>query len=342
MKWWIDIANAPNVMVFRPIVERLRASGDEIVVTAWDRGQAPALALAAWPETRLVGSPGYRTERWAKGTAIFHRAVDLARAMKGEHIDVALGHASNAQVMAARMLRIPSVNMMDYEHHPANHVGFRLADLVFTPAAIPFESLKVFGLSRRRWVPYPCLKEEIAFATFEPQPQFRKVLDVGEKDIVAVLRPAAEGALYHRHRNTLCDEVAERLGEEGCTVLLTPRTMSQGDQFEGRRGVRVLREPVSGLDLLYSADLFVGAGGSMTREAAVLGTPAYSIFQGKPASVDRWLEERGRLKTLLCAEDLPIPTERRPAGTNGLRRTSAAALDGFMVLLESRVRPLVG
>jgi predicted glycosyltransferase len=342
MRWWIDIANAPNVVVFRPIVDRLRSQGDEIVITAWDRGQAPALSIAAWPETRLVGSPGYRSERWAKGTSIALRAVDLARAMRGQRIDVALGHASNAQVMAAKLLRIPSVNMMDYEHHPANHVGFRLADLVFTPAAIPFEALHAFGLSRRRWVPYAYLKEEIALATFEPQPEFRKVLEVAEDDIVAVVRPAAEGAMYHRHRNMLCDEITDRLGHEGCTVLLTPRTASQGNQFEGRRGVRVLREPVSGLDLLYNADLFVGAGGSMTREAAVLGTPAYSIFQGKPASVDRWLEDRGRLTTLVSAEDLPIPTERRPEGSDNLQSRSAAALDGFMSLLETRVRPLVG
>jgi hypothetical protein len=262
--------------------------------------------------------------------------------MRCEGVDVALGHASNAQVMAARLLRIPSVNMMDYEHHPANHVGFRLANLVFTPVAIPFEALKTFGLSRRRWVPYPGLKEDIAFATFEPQPEFRKTLEVGEDEILAVVRPAAEGALYHRRPNTLCDEIVERLGEEGCTVLLAPRTSSQGDQFEGRRGVQVLREPVSGPDLLYSADLFVGAGGSMTREAAVLGTPAYSIFQGKPAAVDRWLEERGRLTTLVSAEDLPISPWRRPSGPDATRSTSAVTLERFISLLESRVRPLVG
>jgi uncharacterized protein len=340
MKWWIDIANAPNVAVFRPVVDRLRADGDEVIVTAWDRGQGHALAMAAWPHTRLVGSQGYHKERWAKGTAIVRRTINLAAAVRGEGIDIALGHASNAQVMAARLLRIPAVNMMDYEHHPANHVGFRLADLVCTPAAIPFEALKPFGLSRRRWMPYPCLKEEIALAGFEPQPEFRKSLDVGEDELLAVVRPAAEGAMYHRHRNTLCDEIVDRLGREGCTVLVTPRTSSQGDEFEGRPSVRVFREPVSGPDLLYVADLFVGAGGSMTREAAVLGTPAYSIFQGKSAAVDRWLEERGRLTTLVSAEDLPVPTERRPLGTDALVAASAA-LDGFMSLLESRVRPIV-
>ncbi len=33
----------------------------------------------------------------------------------------------------------------------------------------------------------------------------------------------------------------------------------------------------------------------MNREAAVLGVPAYSLFQGHPAAVDRALEKMGRL-----------------------------------------------
>jgi predicted glycosyltransferase len=339
MKWWVDIANAPNVTVFRPVVERLRARGDGVLVTAWDRGQAKALSAEAWPETRLVGSQGFRMAQWAKGTAIFERAANLAREMRGEGIDVALGHASNAQVMAARLLRIPSVNMMDYEHHPANHLGFRMADLVFTPSAIPFAAMRSHGLSRRRWVPYACLKEEIAFSLWEPVPEFRKTLEVADDELLAVVRPAAEGAMYHRHGNTLCDDVLDRLAADGCTILLTPRTRSQGEGFVGRKSVRVLFDPVSGPDLLYAADVFVGAGGSMTREAAVLGTPSYSIFQGKPAAVDGYLESVGRIRKLMSVGELPAVVRK---GESAAERTaSPAALDSFMSLLLSRVEPLV-
>jgi uncharacterized protein len=338
MRWWVDIANAPNVTVFKPIVERLRADGHDVVITAWDRGQARALSNEAWPETRLVGSHGYRMERFSKVTAIVSRAVDLTRAMRHERLDIALGHASNAQVMAARALRIRSIDMMDYEHHPANHVGFRLADLVMLPEVVPYAAVRKFGLSRRRYVPYACLKEEIAFANFEPEAGFRSTLGFGDDELLAVVRPAAEGAMYHRYRNSLCEDVVDRLVELGTTVLLTPRTRSQGEYYDGRKGVRVLFEPVSGPDLLQCADVFVGAGGSMTREAAVLGTLAYSIFEGKPAAADRWLEERGRLCTLRSAADLPQPIRR---ATTAVRTASPEALDRFMSLLMSRVTPLV-
>jgi hypothetical protein len=233
---------------------------------------------------------------------------------------------------------MPSVDMMDYEHHPANHVGFRLADLVVLPDVIPYSSVRKFGVSRRRYVPYPCLKEEIALATFVPQIGFRTKLGVPEDSLLAVVRPAAEGALYHRYRNSLCDDVLSRLVDFDATVVLSPRTKSQGMRYLGRPGVRVLFEPVSGPDLLASADLFIGGGGSMTREAAVLGTPSYSIFEGEPAAVDQWLEKHGRLVTLRDVQDLPRPT--RLWGRRD-RTASPEVLERFMALLMSRVRPLV-
>ena len=76
----------------------------------------------------------------------------------------------------------------------------------------------------------------------------------------------------------------------------------------------------------------------MTREAAVLGTPSYSIFEGEPAAVDQWLEKHGRLVTLRDVQDLPRPT--RLWGRRD-RTASPEVLERFMALLMSRVRPLV-
>jgi len=38
-----------------------------------------------------------------------------------------LSHNSYSQIVAARLLRIPVVTAMDFEHQPANHLAFRLA-----------------------------------------------------------------------------------------------------------------------------------------------------------------------------------------------------------------------
>ena len=60
-------------------------------------------------------------------------------------------------------------------------------------------------------------------------------------------------------------------------------------------GVTVV-EGVKGLtDIVPTCDLFIGAGGTMTREMAVLGVPTISVYQSELLDVDRYLLQLGRL-----------------------------------------------
>ena len=55
---------------------------------------------------------------------------------------------------------------------------------------------------------------------------------------------------------------------------------------------------VDGQSLLAGADLVVSAGGTMNREAVVLGTPVYTTFAGRLGGVDERLIAEGRLRPL--------------------------------------------
>jgi len=44
---------------------------------------------------------------------------------------------------------------------------------------------------------------------------------------------------------------------------------------------------------MKACDLFIGAGGTMTREAAVLGIPTISIYQDELLDVDKYLIKKG-------------------------------------------------
>ena len=331
MRLWVDIANAPHVTLFRPVVDELRQRGHDVVVTAWDRGQTRCLASAAWPEAVVVGAAGFRRPVTAKGTAIWTRARELARRLSTSRPDVAVGHNSYSQLVAAQLLGIPSVTMMDYEHQPANHLAFRLADRVLVPDAVHPRALGRFGVSGARLVRYPGLKEEIALSGFHAAPHFRGALGVGEDEPLVTLRPAPEGALYHRSANPLVDALLARLERSGATVLLSPRTAAQAARYGASTAVRVLDEPVSGPDLLFHSDLVVGAGGTMTREAAVLGTRSYTAFKGPLASVDHVLIRSGRLRVLRAACDLPLDEIRRVP--KGVRQLDRAPVTRFVDLL---------
>jgi hypothetical protein len=72
----------------------------------------------------------------------------------------------------------------------------------------------------------------------------------------------------------------------------------------------VLRKSVPFVSLLKSVDAVISSGGTMLREAAYLGLPAYSIFRSEIGQVDRHLESLGRLTILESPDVLPVFTPR--------------------------------
>jgi len=75
--------------------------------------------------------------------------------------------------------------------------------------------------------------------------------------------------------------------------------------------VIIPERPVDGPSLVWAADAVVSAGGTMNREAAVLGVPAWTTFAGSLGAVDRALVEQGRMTVLEHAEDVVIARRQR-------------------------------
>ncbi|MGH2979117.1 MAG: DUF354 domain-containing protein, partial [Solirubrobacterales bacterium] len=84
--------------------------------------------------------------------------------------------------------------------------------------------------------------------------------------------------------------------------------------------------------LMYNADLVIGAGGTMTREAALLGVPTLTVYAGTPPAVDRALESQGRLSRLLGPEQVASVQKRarEPVPLEELRVRSEAIMDVFL------------
>ena len=89
------------------------------------------------------------------------------------------------------------------------------------------------------------------------------------------------------------------------------------------------RAAIDSRSLVYAADVMIGAGGTMTREAAVMGIPTWTLFAGKTPAVDEWLERRGMLSRLTGAEQLADLTPRRssPSTLDELHQRATALVD---------------
>ncbi len=313
MKVWVDLTNAPHAVVLAPLVRALEARGDVVEVTARDYGQTVAIARLQGLDPVVVGRHGGRG-RSGKALAALDRVRALRIWARAHRFDAALAHGSTDQPLVARLLGVPATTMFDYEYAVLQHsVNCRLARRTLVPDAIPPDRLARYGAVGRRLVRYPGLKEEYAMASFEPDATVAASFR-GSNDILAVLRPAPELALYHRIENTLWDDVLERLvADERVVVVVLPRTVEQAERVRGLGLARVVvpAEAIDGQSLVAGADLVISAGGTMNREAVVLGTPVYTTFAGRLGGVDDRLIREGRLRRLQRAADISI--EPRPA-----------------------------
>lgn len=333
MKVWIDLANSPHALVFEPVAASLEQRGAQILVTVRDHAQTLDLARERWPGAKVIGGPS-PGGRLAKAAGIGARVRTLRSWARRERPDVCLSHNSYAQLAAARSLSIPAVTAMDYEHQPANHLAFRCARRVLAPAALPVATLRRQGASKAKLVRYPGLKEQLYLSRFEPDPSVARSLGVGPDRTLVVARTAPAGAAYHGGENPLLAETLKLLAaqpEVTSVVLARHPEQAHATRALGLPDVIVPEETIDALSLVSTADLFIGAGGTMTREAALLGVPTVSVFSGPSAAADRWLEAQGRLRRLRAPAELGRVARsdtRRPP--EDLRRAGDDLLELFV------------
>jgi predicted glycosyltransferase len=103
------------------------------------------------------------------------------------------------------------------------------------------------------------------------------------------------------------------------------------------RRFAILGSAVDGLQLAYVSDLLISGGGTMNREAALLGIPVYSIFAGRQGSLDAAMETSGLIKFVRNEKDVAeITLDRRTrdaAGstlTDRVERSVIGQIDAFL------------
>ena len=314
MKIWIDMTAPAHVLVFRPIIERLRERGHEVQVTARDYAQTLQLLELHGIDHVAFGRHG-GASRARKLAALIRRTGRARGFARRNGFDLAVAHGSNDLAIAAASLRTPAVNMFDYEFAVQQHnVGCRLARRVLTPDRIPPERLARYGAGPGKLFQFPGLKEEYYLADFEPDQTIMRRLGVDEERVTVVIRPPPDVSLYHRRSNKLFPQVVHHVGtHEGVHAVVVPRTEEQRAYVRGLRlpSLIVPDRAVDAQSLIACADLVVSAGGTMNREAVALGTPVYTTYGGRLGGVDEALIQEGRLRPLTSAHALELVKRER-------------------------------
>jgi predicted glycosyltransferase len=306
VKVWLDIDNPPQVQYLLPFLAAFAAVGARTVITARDYESTVALLERAGVEASVFGTRVGRGKLRKVG-AMLARTRDLVRFFQEDGRPDVLLSASRPSAVAARWMGIPSFIIGDYEY--SNLTIYRLAgSTILHPDAIGPETFRRRGMRAAQLFSFRGFKEDITFARVDIDEVEPHPLDVPESFVRVLFRPPSETSHYYRAESTAMARAAlEYLAAAGVAVVFSPRERRQVAYLEGLDWAHppvVLLKPVPFLALLKSVDAVVCSGGTMLREAAYLGVPAYSIFKSRIGGVDRRLEELRRATLLHSPADL--------------------------------------
>jgi hypothetical protein len=327
LRIWIDLENSPHVLFFEPVVGELRRRGHDVVITARRFCNTLPLARARGLAVHAIGR-GHDTGRNNTLKRCFHvlRSAQLWGFARAQRFDVAASHVSRTQASAAARLGIPTWAAGDYEH--SYLWDMRSVRCFMAPDVIPVDAFDRAGIPRAVIQPYDGLKEDVYLNGFQPAVDVRRMLQVREDEVLVVFRPSSDNAHYGSDSSRAVEHrMVQRLVlQEGIRIVILPRTAHQQRRlrahYRTNGKLQIHDGALDGPSAIHAADLVVSGGGTMAREAAVLGIPAISCFTGPLGAVDAFLARQQRIRLVRAVDDAeriePVVRHRRaPTTANG-------------------------
>lgn len=313
MRIWVDITDASAVVFFAPVIRRLEDAGHTVTLTA-RRFTGADLVLKRYGLGTLLttrhrgGGPG------ARAVGLVNRTAQLLGSASSGRFDVACGSHASDFVLTAWTLAVPQMTFLDPGRlGRSTLVNVRLVDQVAVPEAIPVSALTHLGAPREKLFRYPGYKEEYYLHDAQPDPDALTRLGVAPRHVVGVVRPAAPKTRVASTARMPGDEallirvLTGLAGRRDVTLVVVARDEAQRRRILalGLPGVLAPAGPVDGVGLVAAADFVVGLGGAMLREAAALGTPAYTLSRSA-GPIEASLLADGRLKRVVGPEDIAV------------------------------------
>jgi predicted glycosyltransferase len=288
-------------MFFRRAATLLRNSGHEVLCTSRQYREAVELARIKKLDLVVVGSHG-GADRYEKLRQSAGRTLELAKVVERFGPDVAVTFSSPEGARVAYGLGIQHVSFNDSPHAEAvARLTVPLMSKLLCPWVIPYSAWAGYGIARKNVTHYHALDPAAWLKHDETL-----AVEHGKKAILLRLEESKASYIADRKLGTveMIDEFVNELWQLASIMILC-RYPDQIAEVEARYGsrVQVIKDVVDGTALIKSAQLFVGAGGTMTAEAALLGKPTISIAPLQ-FYVEKYLVKSGLVKKAASSKAL--------------------------------------
>jgi len=287
MKIWFDISNSPHVNLFAAMIRDLMHE-HEVIITCRPLANTVDLLDLHKFEYTVVGRH-YGGKLFSKLSGYPVRVFQLIKYLRKQKPDIGITQSTFTTTIAAWFVGIPSIYMNDNEHAMGNIPSFIFASKILIPEFLDKKKIIRQCARDTKIIQYPGVKEGI-YLWNDPV----SYKNLAER--IIYVRPEPWVAQYYKGAVNFLDDLLLFLKDKSKVVLL-PRGKDQAIHYEQEkfRGIDVLNKPLDLREIASQCRLFIGAGGTMTREMAVLGIPTISVYQDELLDVDQYLIDKGML-----------------------------------------------
>lgn len=285
-----------QVLFFGPVIRELETLGAEVLATSRRYREVGPLADRAGLALRYVGDRGTKGPE-EQLLAATRRQAEMIPIVKDFGPSVAVSIASAVCARVAFGLGIKHLAVNDSPHSEvAGRLSLPLSYHLLCPWVIPYRAWERFGIQKKQVTTYRAL-DPAAWLKRDPLRGPVPKLDSRKKTITVRVQESDAPYLAKADMgwtDKLLGSLLNAFPDANLVALC--RYDYQVDEVKRKFGSKCIvpDEVVSGHDLLAATDLFIGMGGTMTAEAALMGVPAISAFQGS-LYTDGYLESVGLL-----------------------------------------------
>jgi uncharacterized protein len=318
MKVWIEVLTPKQALFFEPLFRGLKRRGHEAFITTRVYREAEQTLKLKKLRFSVVGSHGGGTA-FGKLIASSERITKLGSLVQKWKPSVAVSFSSVEASRVAFGLGIPHVAANDSPHSwMVARLTIPLTTFLCCPWIIGRSVWREFGGPLRKVILYKALDPAAWLKRHHPKDNVLGELGLAKDRPIVVFRTEEAFASYLMGKASDREPVVAPIIDEllkrrlNCQVVVSTRYGMQAPVIRRRFGERVtvVDRIVDATSLLSYSSAFVGSGGTMTVEAALLGVPSISCFPGPKPLYIQYLERLDLVETIKSPREISSKIHR--------------------------------
>ena len=295
MKIWIDILTPKQLLFSEPIIEKLGQKHD-ILCTSREYNEVTKLAKIRHFDLIFVGKHGGGDKK-SKLKASIERIEKLSKKIKKFEPDVVISFGSPEAARISFGLGIKHVMFCDSPHANAvMRLTLPLIQKLLIPYVIPKKEFSKFGINEKDIVQYKAIDAVVTMQRKINQNIISPFKNNNKKNIL--IRVEEEEASYTSKSSKIIPiikKIANDYKDENIIVLgrYTQQIINL-QKIMGKK-IKVIKMSFDGKYLLNDTDVFIGSGGTMTAESALMGIPTIS-YNAVPNIIENFLVKKSLVK----------------------------------------------